>query len=91
MQDAQVVCLCMYFTPTGNKPKAHSGELPLRTWPVFARSLLLCKFLDEVIDADVFHILLEFLVNLWQRKTEGLLSLLVPKAIYMRKKCHEKY
>lgn len=37
------------------------------TWPVFACALLLCKFLDEVIDADVFHILLEFLVDLQQR------------------------
>lgn len=91
MQDAQVVCLCMYFTPTGNKPKTNPGELPLCTWPVFARSLLLCKFLDEVIDADVFHILLEFLVNLRQSKTEGLFSLLVPKAIHMREKRHEKY
>lgn len=39
------------------------------TWPFFARALLLCKFLDEVIDANVFYVLLKFLVNLEQKRT----------------------
>lgn len=37
------------------------------TWPLLARSLLLCKFLDQVVDADVFDVLLEFLVDLQRR------------------------
>lgn len=37
------------------------------TWPLLARPLLLRKLLDQVVDADVFNVLLEFLVNLQQR------------------------
>lgn len=47
-----------------------NGKENCRTWPVFARALLLCKLLDEVIDADVFHVLLKFLVDLKQRRKE---------------------
>lgn len=34
------------------------------TWPVFARPFLLRELLDEVVDANVFHVLLELLVDL---------------------------
>lgn len=40
------------------------------TWPLLARPLLLRKLLDQVVDADVFNVLLEFLVNLQQRWNE---------------------
>lgn len=55
----------VYFTPTRNEP---AGELNC-TWPVFARALLLRTFLDKVINANVFHILLELLMDLEQSRT----------------------
>ncbi len=59
----------LLFYPCCEQVK-HSFWWAACTWPVFARALLLCKLLDEVIDSNVFHILLEFLVNLQRSKTE---------------------
>lgn len=39
------------------------------TWPVFARAFQFSKFQNQCINADVFHILLELLVNLQFRRT----------------------
>lgn len=38
-----------------------------RTWLVFARALQLCKFLDQVFNANVFNVLFKFLVDLQNR------------------------
>lgn len=59
---SQAACILLIWFP--------SALLGDPTWPLLARPLLLCKLLDQVVDADVFDVLLEFLVNLQQKQNK---------------------